>query len=437
MLDFLLMRASGFESDAHESGRAITARDPAYDHDQQLYNASVSRVIHNAVAFVTFGNVCPYPPSRVPQGSILEVTLTINTRKVAFAGLASAGVIALLAGCGQAPASNDGANDDAPDFLPCMVSDEGGFDDKSFNQLGYEGLVKAADELGVEFKEVESASETDYAPNLTNLADQGCDLIITVGFALAEATSESAGANSDIEYVSIDDTVDTDFDGTTDQENIKPLVYDTAQAAFLAGYAAASYSKTGVVGTFGGQNFPTVSIFMDGYAQGVAHFNEVKGTDVKVLGWDGTDGVFTGGFAAGTDAQNAAQGLIDQNVDVLLPVGGPIYQSAAAAIRDAGREIALIGVDADVYETDPSVADLLLTSIRKGMDVSVYEAVVAAGEGNFSNEQYVGTLENEGVSLASFHDFESKVDAGLAGELDELKAAIIAGDVTVTSYLAG
>ena len=359
------------------------------------------------------------------------------SRKAALSGLALIGTSALvLSGCASAPEDGGGNDGEAIDFLPCMVSDAGGFDDKSFNQLGYEGLVKASDELGVEPKTVESAAETDFAPNLTSLVDQGCDLIVTVGFALAEAAAESAEANPDIEYVSIDDTVDLDFDGTTDQDNIKPLVYDAAQAAFLAGYAAASYSKTGVVGTFGGMNFPTVSIFMDGFAQGVAHHNEVKGTDVKVLGWDGTDGVFTGGFVAGTDAQNAAQGLIDQNVDVLLPVGGPIYQSAAAAIRGAGREIALIGTDADVFDSDPTVADLLLTSIRKGMDVSTYEAVLAAGKGDFSNESYLGTLENGGVSIADFHDFSDKVDAGLTGELDELKASIISGDVEVKSYLS-
>ena len=363
--------------------------------------------------------------------------MKITSHKTALGGLALIGASALvLSGCAAAPEDNDNAGGEKLDFLPCMVSDEGGFDDKSFNQLGFEGMVKAAEELGVEYKEVESASATDYAPNLTNLVDQGCDLIITVGFALAEATSESAQANPEIEYVSIDDTVDTDFDGTTDADNIKPLVYDTAQAAFLAGYAAASYSKTGVVGTFGGQAFPTVTIFMDGYAQGVAYFNEANDKNVKVLGWDGKDGVFTGGFAAGPEAQNAAQGLIDQEVDVLLPVGGPIYQSAAAAIRESGREIALIGVDADVFESDPTVADLLLTSIRKSMDLSVYEAVMSAGAGDFTNEPYLGTLDNEGVSIADFHDWADKVDSGLAAELDEIKASIISGDIKVTSYLA-
>ena len=184
-------------------------------------------------------------------------------------------------------------------------------------------------------------------------------------------------------------------------------------------------------------NFPTVSIFMDGFKQGVEYWNAEKGDTVEVLGWDGTDGVFTGGFAANQHAINAAQGLVDQGVDVLLPVGGPIYQSAASVIRDSGREIALLGVDADVFETDPTVADLLLTSIRKAIDVGVQEAVLAAGNGEFDNTPFIGTLENEGVALAPFHDFESKVSPDLQGELDTITAGIIDGSIPVESYLAG
>ncbi|MBN9213804.1 MAG: BMP family ABC transporter substrate-binding protein [Microbacterium sp. SCN 70-200] len=371
--------------------------------------------------------------------------MTISTTKKLAGITAAAGLIIALAGCGSAPetttpsASGDTSNV-IEGFKPCMVSDQGGFDDKSFNQLGYEGLVRAAATLGLDDPiTVQSDSESDFAPNLTNLVDQNCTLIITVGFALASATVESALANPDIEYVMIDDSADTDFDGETDAPNIKPILFDTAQAAFLAGYASASYSTAKKVGTFGGQNFPTVSIFMDGFAQGVDYWNTEKSDDVQVIGWDraAQDGVFTGAFTANQDAINAAQGLVDQGVDVLLPVGGPIYQSAASVIRDSGREIALIGVDADVYETDPSVADLLLTSIRKLIDVGVEDAVTAAATGDFDATPFVGTLENDGVGLAPFHDFESKVSSDLQGELDDITAKIISGDITVESYLAG
>ncbi|GAB3616105.1 BMP family ABC transporter substrate-binding protein [Okibacterium endophyticum] len=360
--------------------------------------------------------------------------MTITKRRAGLSAIAGAGIIVLLAGCGQAPeeSGGDDGGDAASDFLPCMVSDAGGFDDKSFNQLGFEGLTKAADELEVEPKTVESATETDYEPNLESLIDQGCDLIVTVGFLLAPATAKAAENNPDVEFVSIDDTVDIDQDGETDSPNIKPIIFDTAQAAYLGGYLAAGVSETGVIGTFGGVNIPTVTIFMEGFKQGADHYNEVKGKDVQTLGLD----TFTGGFEAGIEAQTAAQGLIDQNVDVLLPVGGPIYQSAASAIRDADREIALVGVDADVYESDSTVADLLLTSIRKGIDVGVYDAVLAAGQDEFDSTPFVGTLENGGVSLADFHDWADRVPAELADEVSALQEQIISGEVTVESYLA-
>ncbi|WP_245819685.1 BMP family lipoprotein [Rhodococcoides yunnanense] len=352
------------------------------------------------------------------------------SRRAAVSGVASLGAIALIAGCGSAPddegsGSSDGA---AADFLPCMVSDSGGFDDKSFNQLGFEGLTEASDTLGVDPITVESASPTDYNPNISNLIDQGCNLIVTVGFDLADATKAAAEANTDIDFAIIDDN-------SVDAANVKPLTYDAAQSAFLAGYAAASYSKTGVVGTFGGAQLPTVTIFMDGFADGVDYFNQQKSKNVRVIGWDvaAQNGSFTGGFAANEVAKNTAQGLIDQNADVVFPVGGPIYQSAAQAIRDSSRPVALIGADADVYESDPSVGDLLLTSVTKGLKKSVDEVVATSGEGTFDNSPYVGTLENDGVGIAPFHDFESQVDPALQSELDTISAGIIDGSITVES----
>ncbi len=362
-----------------------------------------------------------------------------TTTKALLSGLAIAGSAALLAGCGTAPTTSSTTGGDAAlDYLPCMVSDAGGFDDKSFNQLGYEGLVQAADELSVEYKTVESAAETDYAANLQSLVDQGCNTIVTVGFLLAPAAAEAALANPDIEFVSIDDTVDLDFDGETDAPNIKPIIFDTAQAAFLAGYLSAGVTSTGVVGTFGGMNIPTVTIFMDGFAQGVEYYNETKGTSVSVIGWDraAEDGSFTGGFEANDTARQIAQGLIDQNADIILPVGGPIYQSASAAIEDSGKDIALLGVDADLYETAPEIGSLLLTSILKQIDVGVYDAIIAAGGGDFDVTPFVGTLDNGGVGIAPYHDWEANVPAELTAEIEELQAAIVSGELTVESYLA-
>ncbi|WP_460830974.1 BMP family lipoprotein [Nocardioides hungaricus] len=364
-------------------------------------------------------------------------------RKAAASGFVALLAASALTACGDAPeksTDNTGSTPAASDFLPCIVSDAGGFDDKSFNQLSYEGVKQAADELGTDFKAVESNSENDYAPNLENLVAEGCDVIVTVGFALAAATKESAAANPDIEYVLIDDAADggddgQTFDGKPDVANIKPLLYDTAQAAFLAGYAAADYTKTGVIGTYGGQPFPTVTIFMDGFKQGAEYYAQQKGKDVKVVGWNGKNGSFTGGFEANETATNTARQLLDQDVDVILPVGGPIYQGALTAIADSGRDVAMLGVDADFYQTDPKTQDVVLTSILKNMKVSTYEAIMAAGNDEFDFTPYVGTLENGGVGIAPFHNFEDKVSDTLKGELDKIKAGIIDGSIKVNSYL--
>ncbi len=163
----------------------------------------------------TLGNVTEN--ASVRRGSLtLEDTVKVITKKAALGGLSLLGAAALLAGCASAPEESTETNAAVPDFQPCMVSDAGGFDDKSFNQLGFEGATRAAEELGVELISVQSDTETDYAPNLTNLVDQGCDVIVSAGFLLAAAVGESAEANPDVNYVSIDEIVDLDQDGATD-----------------------------------------------------------------------------------------------------------------------------------------------------------------------------------------------------------------------------
>ena len=355
-------------------------------------------------------------------------------KAVRLTALAGATALALSA-CGSAPDETAGG-EATSDFKPCIVSDEGGFDDKSFNQLGFEGATAAAQELGTELTPVQSTSASEYEGNVESLVSEGCDAIVTVGFALSATTIASATANPEIDYIIIDDAADADHDGTADAENIKPLLYDTAEGAFLAGYLAAGYSTSDKVGTFGGQDYPTVTIFMDGFKQGVDHYNETNDADVEVVGWNGTEGAFTGSFQADPAAKTTARNILDQGVDVILPVGGPIYQSAVDAIADSGEQVALIGVDADFYESDPTTQDIVLTSILKGMDVSTKEAVLASGNGEFDPTPYVGTLENGGVDLAPLHNFEDKVDPALWEEVQALKESIIAGDLEVTSYLA-
>lgn len=155
-----------------------------------------------------------------------------------------------LSACGAAPEQNSGAGGGAAeDYLACMVSDEGGFDDQSFNQSGREGLEKAEADLGVKTITVESESSADYPTNIDNLIQQNCNIIIGVGFNLATDLTTAAQANPDVDFALIDAPFTDTSDTVVELENAKPLLFTTAQSAYLAGYAAAAMSKTGTVAT--------------------------------------------------------------------------------------------------------------------------------------------------------------------------------------------
>ncbi|WP_308493204.1 BMP family lipoprotein [Microbacterium terrisoli] len=366
--------------------------------------------------------------------------MTISSARKLAGVTAAAGLVLALAGCGQAPAANptEGGKTAVAGFKPCIVSDDGGWNDRSFNQSAKEGIDKAAKELGVKSIDVESDSASDFAPNLESLVSQNCTLIISVGFKLSADTIKSALANPDINYAIIDDGADANGDGKPDAPNIKPILFNTVEAAYLGGYAAAAWSdqsKVDKVGTFGGLQIPSVAIFMDGFIEGVQKYNEDNSASVKTFGWDVATqkGSFTGGFQANDTAKQTAKGILDQGVDVILPVGGPIYQSAAAAIKDSGKDTVMLGVDSDLAVADPSVADVTLVSIMKQINQAVYDTVSSAATGKMDFSPYIGTLENGGVGLSSFHDFESKLPSGLTDKLDELKQQIISGDLKVTS----
>jgi basic membrane protein A len=306
-----------------------------------------------------------------------------------------------------------------------MVTNSGGLEDRSFNQSSWEGLESAAEEYDIDAQVLVSSSETDLGPNVEQAAASGCGFVLTVGYELATATEEQAAANPDVDFAIVDEVVTGD--------NIKPIVFDTAQAAYLAGYLAAGVSKTGVVATFGGGNQPPVTLFMDGFVDGVAKYNEVHGTAVVALGWDKEkqDGSFTGDFEDLNKGKVLAQGLIDQGADVILPVAGQVGEGAATAALDAG-DVSII--DNDGYDTLPAdYRPLLLTSVLKNTADAVVEITKASMDGDFENSAFIGTLENGGVDIAPFHDLDGSVSAELAAEVDALREDIISGTITVTS----
>ena len=348
--------------------------------------------------------------------------------------LALVSVLALAA-CAEPPqdevtsstTTTAGSSAPAADALPCLATDVGGVNDKSFSQSANEGLLEGAQALGLESIVIEARSANDYAPNIASLVDQQCTLIVSVGFLQADATRENAEANPDIDFTTVDDD-------SVKLPNVRPITFDSAQPSFLAGYLAASHSTTGKVGTFGGAQIPPVTAFMDGFALGVEYYNEKHGTDVEVVGWDPVTqvGVFTGNFVAGPEAKSAAQGILDQDVDVIFAVGGPIFQSAGEAIKDANREVAMVGVDVDLYDTAPDYQHLFITSVLRRVSEGVKDSIDQHVDGTFSDAPYVGTLENGGVDIAPFHDFEDRIPAEIVAELDEVRAGIIDGSIATT-----
>ncbi len=368
-------------------------------------------------------------------------------RQVLKLAAVSAAATLVLAACGDAPeeetsggSSPDeaGASSAAPaagstDFKACMVSDAGGFDDQSFNQSGAEGMESAKSELGIETTLVESTSDADYAPNVTTLISQGCDLTIGVGFLLAEAVGTAAGENADANFALID--AGFGAPGEPPPENGKAILFNTAEASFLAGYLAAGMSESGTVATFGGIQIPSVAIFMDGYADGVAKFNEdnADAEPVKVLGWD-KDGQ-TGSFSGDFDNQAAGQTLTDQFIaqgaDIIMPVAGPVGLGAIAA-AEGTEGTKVIWVDSDGFNTTEGGA-VILTSVLKQIGPAVDATIAETVSDGFSNEPYVGTLENDGVGLAPYHDFEADVPADLTTKIDEYKQQIIDGTLAIES----
>ncbi len=349
---------------------------------------------------------------------------------------ALAAVLALAvvaAACGEDDDDTAAAGGDGGDFLACQVTDTGGVDDKSFNQTAFKGLEDAAGELGFEPDYLESQTEADFAPNIQALMDQDCDLIVTVGFLLGDATASAAEDNPDQLFAIVDnDLFDTEAEEDRNYDNVAELVFSTDQAAFLAGYVAAAMTETGTVGTYGGINLPTVNIFMKGFQLGIEQYNADNGTDVKLIGWDNANpdgGLFTGDFEDEAKGRATTQSLLDQGADIIMPVAGPVGQGSIAAIEASGSDAKLIWVDTDGCVSLEDSCDLFLTSVMKNMDVAVHDVAVAAAEGDFEGGTNQGTLENDGVGIAPFHEFDDAVPQEVKDRLEELRQGIIDGEI--------
>jgi basic membrane protein A and related proteins len=360
----------------------------------------------------------------------------------------------LAAGCasaskpgssGSSSPSSGGSASASGKFLGCMVTDTGGIDDRSFNASSWQGMQQAqsSDPSKITVKYLQSTTSSDYAPNISAFLGEKCGIIVTVGYLMAAATGSAAKSNPKSKFAIVDCAIasvncPTTSSGkpSTPPPNVDSLVFNTVQDGFLGGYLAAGMSKTGKVATFGGDKIPTVTIYMDGFWDGVQYYNQQHHTHVDVLGWNEQtqSGEFTNSFTDLTMGQTITQQFISEGADVIFPVAGGVGLGAAKAVEDADNSAGTQKVNMEWVDTDgcvsaPQYCKYFITSVEKGIQSAVKHAVTTAASGTFKGGTYIGTLANGGVTLAPYHDFASKVPSSLTSEINTIKAEIISGKI--------
>jgi basic membrane protein A and related proteins len=353
-------------------------------------------------------------------------------RNVLRAGAAITVVALLAAGCGSSKngpsSSSSGAA--APTFKACMVTDTGGIDDRSFNASSWQGMQEAQAAMPSKIKAqyLQSTSPSDYVPNINAFISQKCNIIVTVGFLMGPQTQAAAKAHPNQKFAIVD------FGYSPPLPNVDGLLFNTVQDAFLGGYLAAGMTKSGKVATFGGQKFSTVTIYMDGFWDGVQYYNAKHHTNVKVLGWSEKTqkGSFVGNFTDLTAGQRLTNTFITEGADIIFPVAGGVGLGTAKAVQLAnsnGQNVNMMWVDTDGCVSAATYCKYFITSVEKGIQTAVKGAVLAAANGTFKGGSYIGTLANGGAVLAPFHDFDSKIPASLKAELAQVKTGIENGSI--------
>lgn len=248
------------------------------------------------------------------------------------------------------------------------MATSGSITDATFNATAWQGVQYAVGKFGIEGKYLESFDPSTIQSNVNSFVDEKCDLIIGVGYNFIDSVKSAAETNPSSKFSGIDFSYDPPFANVVTQE------FQMDQASFLAGYLAAGKTNTGTVGTFGGMNTPTITIFMDGFIRGVAYYNQIHGTNVRTIGWipETQTGLFIDSFTDRDKAKATAIYLLDKGADVILPVAGPAGLGAVDAIHERIGIKWVIGVDSDWITTQPQYADIILTSVLKYMDVSTF-----------------------------------------------------------------
>ncbi len=295
-----------------------------------------------------------------------------------------------------------------------LVTDVGRLNDKSFNQGSWEGVERAGEELGVETNYIETADPNDYDKNIQQFIDQDFDVIVTVGFALGEATTKAAQANPEVMFIGVDQFQAEEL------PNLAGLIFDEDKAGYLAGVLAASISKSNNIGAvLGTDDVPPVWKFGEGYRAGAM---SVK-PDITVQATYHSDVDITKTFVDPEWGKTTALSMIDRGADVVFGAGGLTGNGAIFAAKE--RNIAAIGVDVDQYETiGDEYKSALVSSAMKLLGNGVFDLVQAAQDGTFKGGNNVGE-----VGLAPYHDWADRVPAEVDAKLKEVDAALKDGSL--------
>jgi basic membrane protein A and related proteins len=314
-----------------------------------------------------------------------------------------------------------------------LVTDTGGVNDKSFNQSAWAGVEKAAKDFGWDVKFIESKQPTDYEKNIDQFATENYDAIVTVGFLMGDATAAKAQQYPNIKFAIIDNAYfptkgakicdDTKKDCYTDGglTNVTSLMFQEDEVGYLAGVLAAGMTKTGTVCTVSGMEIPPVVRYVTGFQNGAKWVKP----DIKTLN------VYIPSFTDPAKGKETGQSMIGQGCDVVFGVGGNTGNGGLLAAKEKG--LMAIGVDVDQYNTYPEVKDALVTSAMKNVDVSVYDFLKSLKDGSAKAGIMTANIKNDGVGLAPYHDWESKVPDSVKAKVKEAADGLKNGTLT-TGY---
>ncbi|NCB41800.1 MAG: BMP family ABC transporter substrate-binding protein [Clostridia bacterium] len=304
-----------------------------------------------------------------------------------------------MAGCGG------GEELDGSAIKIVMITDTGGLGDESFNDLAYAGVLQAAEEFGITYSVLESATADDYAPNIAAAVEEGADLVICVGFLLGSVVAESAAQYPDQNFVIIDNVVEP--------VNVAGLTFSEQEGSFLVGLVAGIMTETGKVGYIGGMQFPTIEKFQYGYQAGVKAANPEAEVFVA----------YTQSFDDSAAGKENALAQYNQGADIIYHAAGGCGIGLIQAAQEQG--FWAIGVDQDQSSLAP---ESVLCSMAKKVDVAVYGAIKSVVEGTFTGEDINYALDVAGVDIS---DNAGNVPADVMETVEAWKAKIIAGDFEV------